>query len=75
MYTGDPVKTARDWMKAMMPVWALNKAHYYSPLNEQPFLKDALYSRGFQRIYGKEAIDQYFAGTSLPQREPRPNGA
>ena len=35
IYTGDPVKTARDWMKEMMPVWALNKAHYYAPLNEQ----------------------------------------
>ncbi len=35
MYTGDPVQTARDWMALMMPVWALNKAHYYAPLNEQ----------------------------------------
>ena len=35
IYTGDPVQTARDWMKEMMPVWALNKAHYYAPLNEQ----------------------------------------
>lgn len=35
MYTGDPVKTARDWMKEMMPVWEKNKAHYYAPLNEQ----------------------------------------
>jgi hypothetical protein len=35
MYKGDPVKTARDWMALMMPVWALNKADYYAPLNEQ----------------------------------------
>src|SRR5512134_3556163 len=35
IYTGDPVKTAHDWMKEMMPVWAKNKAHYYAPLNEQ----------------------------------------
>ncbi len=35
MYTGDPVQTARDWMNEMMPMWALNKAHYYAPLNEQ----------------------------------------
>ncbi len=34
-YTGDPVTTARDWLNEMMPVWALNKAHYYAPLNEQ----------------------------------------
>jgi hypothetical protein len=35
MYSGDPVQTARDWMALMMPVWALNKADYYAPLNEQ----------------------------------------
>ncbi|CAG0926343.1 hypothetical protein TFLX_00018 [Thermoflexales bacterium] len=35
MYAGDPIKTARDWMAEMMPVWANNKAHYYAPLNEQ----------------------------------------
>ncbi len=35
MYTGDPAQTAQDWMKAMMPMWALDKAHYYAPLNEQ----------------------------------------
>ena len=35
MYTGDPVQTAHDWMSLMMPVWALNKADYYAPLNEQ----------------------------------------
>jgi hypothetical protein len=35
IYTGDPVQTARDWMAEMMPKWALNKAHYYAPLNEQ----------------------------------------
>ncbi len=35
IYTGDPIKSARDWMQEMMPVWAKNKAHYYAPLNEQ----------------------------------------
>jgi hypothetical protein len=35
MYTGDPIQTARDWMALMLPMWALNKAHYYAPLNEQ----------------------------------------
>ena len=35
MYSGDPAKTARDWMKEMMPMWAKNRAHYYAPLNEQ----------------------------------------
>ena len=35
MYSGDPVKTAQDWMNAMMPMWGVNKANYYAPLNEQ----------------------------------------
>jgi len=35
MYQGDPVQAARDWMALMMPMWALNKADYYAPLNEQ----------------------------------------
>jgi murein DD-endopeptidase MepM/ murein hydrolase activator NlpD len=35
IYTGDPIQTARDWMALMMPMWAINKAHYYAPLNEQ----------------------------------------
>jgi hypothetical protein len=35
MYTGDPEQAARDWMAAMMPIWARNPAHYYTPLNEQ----------------------------------------
>ncbi|MBI2434282.1 MAG: DegT/DnrJ/EryC1/StrS family aminotransferase [Candidatus Hydrogenedentes bacterium] len=38
----------------------------YSPLNEQPFLKDALYSRGSLQVYGKERIDQYFEA-ALPE--------
>jgi hypothetical protein len=32
---GDPVQTAGDWMDLILPVWALNKAHYYAPINEQ----------------------------------------
>lgn len=35
IYQGNPVTVARDWMAAIMPVWAKNKAHYYAPLNEQ----------------------------------------
>ncbi len=34
-YTGDPVKSARDWMNACLPNWRLNPAHYYAPINEQ----------------------------------------
>jgi len=35
LYHGDPVQTARDWLTLLLPVWALNRAHYYAPLNEQ----------------------------------------
>ncbi len=41
----------------------------YSPLDEQPFLKDALYSRGFEAIYGKERIDEYFKQKNLPENK------
>lgn len=41
----------------------------YSPLNKEPFLKDAMYSRGYQNIYGKEYIDQWFANNHLPEND------
>lgn len=35
MFVGDPIQSARNWMAQIMPVWGLNHAHYYAPLNEQ----------------------------------------
>lgn len=41
----------------------------YTPLYKEPFLKEALYSRGYLNIYGKERIDSYFAQINCPENE------
>ncbi|MEW6236123.1 MAG: aminotransferase class I/II-fold pyridoxal phosphate-dependent enzyme [Candidatus Omnitrophota bacterium] len=41
----------------------------YSPLNKEPFLKDALYSRGYQAVYSKERIDKYFSENECPEND------
>ncbi|MEW5978954.1 MAG: DegT/DnrJ/EryC1/StrS family aminotransferase [Acidobacteriota bacterium] len=38
----------------------------YSPLNQEPFLKEALHSRGFQAVYGRPRIEEYFKRISCP---------
>ena len=38
MYQGGvegAIAAARSWMADIMPVWAMNPAHYYAPINEQ----------------------------------------
>ena len=41
----------------------------YSPLNKEPFLKDTLYSRGYQRIYAREYLDKYFENNNYPEND------
>ncbi len=41
----------------------------YSPLNKEPFLKETLYSKGYQKIYGKEYLDNYFKNNHLPEND------
>jgi dTDP-4-amino-4,6-dideoxygalactose transaminase len=41
----------------------------YSPLNKEPFLEDALSSRGFQAIYSKARIDAWRAQNRCPQND------
>jgi len=41
----------------------------YTPLNKDPFLKNTLYSRGFQAIYSKERIDKYFQENECPMND------
>jgi len=41
----------------------------YTPLNEQPFLKEALYSRGFQNVFGKQAIDVHIERMACPAND------
>jgi hypothetical protein len=33
-YNGDAVQMAHDWMASQIPVWRMNQANYYAPLNE-----------------------------------------
>jgi perosamine synthetase len=41
----------------------------YSPLNKEPFLEDALATRGFQAIYSKAALDAWRERNRCPQNE------
>ena len=41
----------------------------YSPLNKEPFLKSTLYSRGYQQVYSKQGIDQYFKSNDCPEND------
>lgn len=41
----------------------------YSPLNKEPFLKETLYSRGFENVYSKERLDAYFAENNCPEND------
>ncbi len=41
----------------------------YSPLYNQPFVREALYSRGYINVYGKERIDRYFDELHCPEND------
>ena len=41
----------------------------YSPLYDQPFLREALYSRGYLNVYGRERIDRYFDELHCPEND------
>jgi perosamine synthetase len=41
----------------------------YSPLNKEPFLDDALGTRGFQAIYSKPRLDQWRDQNRCPQND------
>ena len=41
----------------------------YSPLNKEPFLEDALATRGFQAIYSKAVLDAWRERNRCPQNE------
>jgi dTDP-4-amino-4,6-dideoxygalactose transaminase len=41
----------------------------YSPLNKEPFLENALSSRGFQAIYGKERLAAWRERNACPQND------
>ncbi len=41
----------------------------YTPIYNEPFLKETLYSRGYLNIYGKERIDRYFEELQCPEND------
>ncbi len=58
---------SRDRFREALGAEGIPNSLGYTPLNEQPFLKETLYTRGFLYIYGKEAIDGYFERMACPQ--------
>lgn len=41
----------------------------YSPLNKEPFLKNTLHSRGFQRIFSKQRISEWEQQSQCPEND------
>lgn len=41
----------------------------YTRLNQEPYLRDTLYSRGFLRVFGKARIDEYFEQNQCPEND------
>lgn len=41
----------------------------YAPLTKEPFLRRALESRGFQRVFGEQRIKQYFDELACPEND------
>ena len=60
---------SRDRFRQALSAEGISNSPGYTPLNEQPFVKEALYSRGFQNIYGKETIDDYFERMACPAND------
>ena len=60
---------SRDRFREALGAEGIPSSPGYTPLNGQPFLKEALYSRGFLKVYGKEAIDGYFERMACPEND------
>ena len=41
----------------------------YSPLNKEEFIQNALHSRPYVRVYGKEAIEQWAERNRCPEND------
>ncbi|OQB41660.1 MAG: L-glutamine:scyllo-inosose aminotransferase [Candidatus Hydrogenedentes bacterium ADurb.Bin179] len=60
---------SRDRFREALSAEGIPSSPGYTPLNGQPFLKEALYSRGFLNVYGKAAIDGYFERMACPKND------
>jgi len=60
---------SRDRFRKALSAEGIPNSPGYTPLYEQPFLKEALYSRGFLNVYGKKGIDEYFERIACPKND------
>jgi perosamine synthetase len=60
---------ARKRFLAALEAEGISCSGGYSPLNQEPFLKETLYSRGYLQVYSKERIDQYFKRNQCPEND------
>lgn len=60
---------SRDRFREALRAEGIPNSSGYTPLNEQHFVKETLYSRGFQNVFGKEAIDTYFERMACPEND------
>jgi hypothetical protein len=88
-YHTDPIQSAQDWMKSLLPSWEQNKADYYSPINEQdaPDLAGFKWLNDFtlecQRIAGQHGYKLALYGFSsgnpkddvIVNGQPHPDGS
>jgi perosamine synthetase len=58
----------RTFLKALQAE-GIPAAGGYSPLDKEPFLEDALTSRGFEAIYSKERLNEYRERIRCPENE------
>ncbi len=60
---------SRDKFKAALQKEGIPCSTGYSPLNQEPFLDETLHSTGYQTIYGKQYIDDWFQNNQLPEND------
>lgn len=60
---------SRDKFASAMQKEGIPCSTGYSPLNKEPFLKETLYTPGYQTIYGKDYIDKWFQNNQLPEND------
>jgi dTDP-4-amino-4,6-dideoxygalactose transaminase len=72
MFRFDPEGFAglsRDRFREALRAEGIPNSPGYTPLNEMPFLKETLYSRGYLNVYGKNDIDAYFERNNCPEND------
>jgi perosamine synthetase len=60
---------ARDHFLEALRAEGIPCSSGYTPLNRGPFLKEALYSRGYLAVYPRERVDRYFKNNNCPEND------